>query len=254
MFLVDAEHDGLPEPIAALLQEGRDGLRDERGAIVDHQGTIEIPGVVDAVFDCVSGSVQLAEFGAVAFDVPVDVDLDDLVGCQEAVADALPQRIGEDRRPEIIGVGDVFGLLRGRREADLRGCREVVEDLAPSRVRGRAAAVAFVDDDEVEEARRELAKQLLVLLRSRDGLVEAEIDLVGRVDAALLVEPERKVDRCPVLPLDGLGLHRQLRHLAREGPEVVDHRLVDENVAIGQEEDAFLATGLHSRQMIWKAV
>ena len=41
---------------------------------------------------------------------------------------------------------------------DLSGGGEVFEDLAPGGILGRAAAVTFVDDDEVEEARREFAE------------------------------------------------------------------------------------------------
>ena len=83
-----------------------------------------------------------------------------------------------------------FGLLRRGGEADLRGAGEVFEDLAPGRILGGAAAMALVDDDQVEEAGRELAEELLPLLRAGDRLIEAEIDLVGGVDAALLVERE----------------------------------------------------------------
>ena len=81
---------------------------------------VEILGVVDAVLDLVAVAVELAEFRAVAFHVAVDVNLDDLVGREEAVADPLLQRIGENRLAEIIGVGDVFGFLRRGGEADLR--------------------------------------------------------------------------------------------------------------------------------------
>ena len=94
-----------------------------------------------------------------------------------------------------MDVGDVLGLLRRGGQADLRGAGEVVEDLAPGGILGGAAAVALVDDDQVEEAGRELPEELLALLRAGDRLVEAEIDLIGRVDAALLVEGERQVDR-----------------------------------------------------------
>ena len=49
-------------------------------------------------------AVELAEFGPVTFDVPVDVDLDDLVGGQKAITDPLLERIGVDRRAEVICV------------------------------------------------------------------------------------------------------------------------------------------------------
>jgi hypothetical protein len=71
---------------------------------------------------------------------------------QEAVFDALLQGIGVDGLPEVIDVGDVLGFLRGRRESDLCCGREMIGDFSP----GGAAAVALVNDDEVEEPGREL--------------------------------------------------------------------------------------------------
>ena len=64
---------------------------------------------------------------------------------------ALFQGVCVNRFAEVMDVGDVFSLLRRCGQADLGGVAEVFEDLAPSRVFGRAAAVAFVNDDEVEE-------------------------------------------------------------------------------------------------------
>ena len=58
-----------------------------------------------------------------------------------------------------------------------------------------------------------------------------------------------------VVALDGLGAGAELGHRRAEGAEVVDHGLVDQDVAVGQEQDALLlAPAFHSRQMIWKAV
>ncbi len=104
--------------------------------------------------------------------------------------------------------------------------------------------MALVDDDQVEEAGRELAVELLALLRAGDRLIEAEIDLEGGVDAPLPVERQRQVDLAAVLPLDGLGVGRKLRHRRAERAEVVHHRLVDQHVAVGQEQDALLAARL----------
>ena len=244
VFGVHAEDDGLLEAVAALLEELGDLLGDELGAVVDDEGAVEILLVVDAVLDLVAVAVELAFFGTVALDIQVDVDLDDLVGGEEAVLDALLERVGVDRLAEVMDVGDVLGFLGRGGEADLRGGGKVVEDLAPGGILGGAAAVAFVDDDEVEEAGRELAEELLPLLRAGDGLVEAEIDLVGGVDAALLVEGGGEFDLGAVGALDGLGAGAELGHGRAEGAEVVDHGLVDEDVAVGEKEDAFLPPGL----------
>ena len=104
--------------------------------------------------------------------------------------------------------------------------------------------MALVDDDEIEEAGRELAKELLALLRPGDCLVEAEIDLVGSVDAPPSVEGAGQLPGRAVRAFDGLRSRRQLGHRRAKGPEVVDHGLVDQHVAVGQEQDAFLATCL----------
>ena len=245
MLLIDAEHDGLLEAVAAFLQELGDLFGDELGAVVQHQRAVEILGVVDAVLDLLAFAVELALSGPVAFHVAVDMDLDHLVGREEAVADALLQRIGENRLAEIVDVGDVFGLLRRGGHADLRGSREIFEDFPPGRILGGAAAMALVDHDQVEEAGRELAEQLLPLLRAGDRLIEAEIDLEGGVDPPLLVERESSgrsvVPSCRSMVL---ALVESFAIAAAERAEVVHHRLVDQHVAVGEEQDALLAARL----------
>ena len=137
-----------------------------------------------------------------------------------------------------------FGFLRRRGEADLGRGGEIFENLAPGGILGGAATVALVNDDQIEEAGRELPEQLLALLRPGDGLVKAEIDLVGGVDAALLVEGGGEFDFGAVFALDGFRAGAELRHRRAEGPEVVDHRLVNQDVAVGEKQDALLAAGL----------
>jgi hypothetical protein len=60
-----------------------------------------------------------------------------------------------------VDVGDVLRFLGRGGQADLGGAGEVVEDLAPGGVFGGAAAMAFVDDDQVEEVGRELLVDVL---------------------------------------------------------------------------------------------
>ncbi len=129
--------------------------------------------VVVAVFDHLAVLVGLALLGPPAVEVLVEADAHDFVGGEEAVLDALLERVGVDRVAEVVDVGDVLGLLGRGGEADLRGGGEVVEDLAPGGVVGGAAAVAFVDDDQVEEVGRELLVDVLLFLGAGDGLVEA---------------------------------------------------------------------------------
>ena len=233
MLLVDAEDDGLLKPVAALPQKGRDLLRHQLRAPVDDQRAVEVLDVVDAVLHLLAVAVELALLGAVALHVAVDMNLDHLVGSQEAVADALLQGVGEHRLPEVGDVGGVPRLLRRGGEADLGRGGEVLKDLAPGRIVRRAAPMALVDHDQVEEAGREPAIGFLIFLGAGDCLVEAQIDLVGGIDA---------VDTAAAL--DGLGARGQLGHRSAEGAKVVDHRLVDQHVAVGKEQDALPVTSL----------
>ena len=193
--------------------------------------------------------------GPVAFHVAVDVDLDDLVGREEAVADALLQRIGENRLAEIGDVGDVFGFLRRGGQADLRRAGEIVEDFPPGRILGRAAAMALVDHDQVEEAGRELAEQLLPLLRAGDRLIEAEIDLVGGVDAALLVERQWSDRSCvPSCRSMVLALVESFAIAAPNGRKSFTIVWSISTLRSARNRMRFLRPAFHSRQMIWKAV
>ncbi len=64
VFLIDAEHDGLLEAVAAFLEKLGDLLGDELGAVIEHEGAVEVLGVVDAVLDLVAVAVELAPFRA----------------------------------------------------------------------------------------------------------------------------------------------------------------------------------------------
>jgi len=64
--------------------------------------------------------------------------------------------------------------------------------------------MALVDHDEVEEAGRELAIEVLPFLRAGDRLIEPEIDFEGGVDPPLFVERQCQIFFGSVLPLDGL--------------------------------------------------
>ena len=104
--------------------------------------------------------------------------------------------------------------------------------------------MAFVNDDQVKKARREFPEKLLALLRPGDGLIEAQVNFIGRVDAALFVERRGEFDLGAVCALDGLRARAELGHCRAERPEIIDHRLIDEDVAVGKEQDALLAPGL----------
>ncbi len=117
---VFAEDDGLGEGVGGLEVFG-DLAGDEFGSLFKDQRAVEVLLVVDAVFDQLAVLVGLALFGAPALQVLVDVDAHDLVGREEAVVDALAQRVGVDRLAEVVDVGDVLGFLGRGGQADLGG-------------------------------------------------------------------------------------------------------------------------------------
>ena len=242
MLGIDTEYDGLLEAVAAFFEELSDLLGDELGAVVENEGAVEVLLIINAVFDLVAVAVHFALFRAVAFHVFVDVHFYDLVGCEETVADALFERVGVDGVAEVIDVGNVFGFLRGSSETDLCGTCEVVEDLAPCGVFGCAASMALVDHDHIEEVGGQFLEKFLSLFGACDRLVEAEIDLVGGVDTACLaIYCGGELDLGAVFALDSLGIDAEFGHGLPEGAEVVDHGLIDQDIAVGEEEDALFA-------------
>src|SRR5262249_7375395 len=155
---------------------------------VDDEGAVEVHLVVNPIWNLLTLGVGVATGWSVSVYVYVDVHVDDLVRGEEAILNALLQRVGVDRLTEVVNVGNVLRLLRRCGQTNLRGAREVVEDLAPRRIVSGTASMTLIDYDQVEEVRREVTEDLLALLRAGDRLIEAEIDLVGRVDPTFPVE------------------------------------------------------------------
>ena len=145
---------------------------------------------------------------------------------QEAVVDAVLQRIDVDRLAEVgVGVHVLVALGRGG-QAELHGGGEVVEDAAPGALVVGPAAMALVDDDEVEEVRRILAEVgagLAVLRRAaHEGLEDREEQAAVLGHLALLPDVLRRDPHHGILGEGGEGVIR----------------LVGEDVAVGEEEDA----------------
>src|SRR3546814_4633061 len=178
MLLIYSEDDSLLVTVAAFLEELRYLFGDELGAIIQHQVPVEILGVVDAVFDLVPVAVYLSLLWSIAFNIAVDVNLDDLVGREEAVANALLQAVGVNRLAEVSDIGGVLRFLGGGGQADLGRIGKVLQDFAPSAVLCCTSTLAFVDHDQVEEARRDLLVELLPFLRASQRLEQANIHLV----------------------------------------------------------------------------
>ena len=82
-----------------------------------------------------------------------------------------------------------------------------------------------------------------MFLRAGDGLIEPQIDFVCGVDAALFADGGH-VLRGPVPAFDGFGVGREFGHGRTKGTEVVDHGLIHQYVAVGQEQNPLLAARL----------
>src|SRR5690606_30371732 len=144
---------------------------DDLRPLLEDERAVEVPLVVDPVLDLPAVLVALPLLRPPADQVLVEVDADHLVRGQETVLDPLLEGVDVDRLAEVLDVGDVASLLGRRRETEVDRRGEVLQYLAPGRVLGGAPAVALVDDDEVEEVRRELLVDVLLLLGPRDRLV-----------------------------------------------------------------------------------
>src|SRR5690606_16277591 len=112
----------------------------------------------------------------------------------------------------FVGVARLLAQRRGR-HAELHGGREVIEYRAPVAVVAAGAAMAFVDDDQVEEVRPVLAEHVFV--GGGQGLIDAEVHVpaLANVAAGDLVASVAK------------------------GREHLGHRVIDQDVAVGQEQD-----------------
>ena len=156
---------------------------------------------------------------------------------EEAVVDAFLERVDVDRLAEIgVGVHVVLALGRGG-EAELHGGSEVFEDAAPVAFVVCAAAMALVDDDEIEEVGRifaEVGRGLAVFRRAaHEGLEDGEEQAAVLRHLAFLAD---------VL---GLDAHQRILGEGGERSEVVVS-LVGEVVAVGEKQDARTAAGLGS--------
>ena len=220
MVDVLAEDDGLGEAIRRLEKLGDLGGDQDR-ALFEYQIAVIVAVVVFAILDGMTKLVGLPQRRSPAVQIPVKPDPDHLIGRQKAVRDALPQGVAVEGLAEVVDVGYLLGFLGGGRHPDLGSRGEVFEHLAPGGIVRGAAPVTLVHEDQIEEVRGELPVDFLLLLGPGHGLIEAEIDLKRLVH--------------PAVGDLGQGL--------AEGLEIVGLGLVGQDIAIHQEEDAFLGAG-----------
>ena len=164
-----AEDDGLVVAVGRLAGTRRSARRPASCAARGPDVAVEVPLVVDR-----GPRSRWPMSSALPFSRPpaeqvlVEVDADDLVGGEEAVLDALLERVGVDRVAEVVDVGDVLrspsawpSCRSGWRRRSSRGSR--------ARRSPRAALPRWHSsiDDQVEEVRRELLVDVLVFLGAR---------------------------------------------------------------------------------------
>ncbi len=218
VFLVHAEHDGLGETIGFLEKIGQmagDGLR----AGAQGHAALEVGGGIDFVGDFAAVAVEVALAGAPTGGIPLGHDAMDAVGGEKAVVDALAEAVGIDGVAEIeVGVAVVGAQGRGG-HAELAGGGEVFEDFAPVGFVLGGAAMAFVHDDEIEEVGFEFLVEAGAALVLGDGLVSGEVEFAAVDDPAAFDA------------VAGVA----------EGGEHLVLGIIDEEIAVGQIEDAGLA-------------
>ena len=115
---------------------------------------------------------------------------------QKSVLDALTQAVRVNGVPKItIGVPVILSE-RGGSHSELIGRLEVSKNFAPVALILGTAAVTFVYDNQIEEARAKLAVETRPVLIFGDGLINGEIHLSAFIDLAVLDLPASVSEGC----------------------------------------------------------
>ncbi len=176
VLLVHTEHDGLGKPIGPG-EEIDDASRDGSRSGAQGDDPLEIRGEILLVGDRVPVAVALVLRRAPAGGVNVAHDAMHPVRSEKPVVDPLAQAVAVDRRTEILVRVAILDAERRGGHAPLVREMEMREDLAPVAFLRRAAPVALVHDDQIEESGVVLPVQPRPGLISRDGLVGREVHL-----------------------------------------------------------------------------
>ena len=100
---------------------------------------------------------------------------------------ALLEAVAVDRLAEVVTAGDILRLLGRGGQADVGDAGKVIQDLAPGRIVRRAAAVALVDDHQIEEIGRKRLVDVLRFFAAGDRLVQRQVDREQLVDLPFAV-------------------------------------------------------------------
>lgn len=142
-------------------------------------GTLVV-GPLEPFRDLLAEQVELTLVRCEAVGIGAEHDTTHPVGGEEAVLDALGERVLEDRITEVVVAVDGLVALGRGGHTELRGGAEVVENRAPRRFGAGAPAMALVDDDQVEEVWLELPEDAVgVVPAVGERLVKREVDLAA---------------------------------------------------------------------------
>ena len=219
VVLGGAEHQGL----FGLVDQLHEELDPVAFSLFDFDDAVEVGFGIDPI--AIHFSLHHVIVGAVEIFIQGGFDLPHFERGEEAVVDAVFEGVGVDGLAEVgVGVGVVFPFGGGGK-AELHRWREVFQNGPPGAFVFRAAPVAFVDDDEVEEVGGIFAKVWSGGARlgfaGHEGLKDGEEDAAVFGYAAPLV--------------DGVGVDAHQSIVGEGGEGVVG--LVGKDVAIGQEQD-----------------
>ena len=217
VFLVHAKDDGFGKSVGFLEKIGEmpgDGF----SAFEQCDLPLKIRRAVEFVRDATAVAVNVFLAGPPAGGIPLRNDAVDAIRREETVVNALPQAVGVNGIAEVkVGVAVVFAFRSGR-HAELIGRFKVFENLAPVGFFLRAAAMALVHDDEVEEVAGKFLVEAGAVFVLGDGLIGGEIHLAA----------EHCVTALDLVP--GVA----------EGGESFVLGIIHEEIAVGQIQDSRL--------------
>ncbi len=216
MILVGTEDNGLVHPVC-LAKVLRYLVRYLANAVLYDNVVIIVRIVIFSVFDKLTVNIALPLQGspAVAY---VGGDIDNLIGCQEAIVDTLLEAIAVERFAKIGDVRLVAGFLGSSRHTNLYGIAEILQNLAPVAIVLGTTSMALIHYHHIKEFGFEELLVVLGALLPYQLLVEGEVNLVGCVGVLLVL------------------LITDLMDGVCKGFEVLLYRLVHQYVAVGQIE------------------
>ncbi len=178
VFLIDAKDDCLREAIG-LVQKISEMLCNRFGSLEQSNFSFEVRRSINLVWDATPIAINIIFTRPPTRRIPLSDDAVDSIWRKKAVFNSLPQTVLVNRIAEVKVRVASFIAQRCGCHAELVGGLEVFEDLAPIRIFAGAAAVTFIDDDQIEEVRRVLFIQAGSTFILCQRLIDREINLAA---------------------------------------------------------------------------